>query len=547
MTLIAKKQLRLPRLLHFATCAMVFGSMHADAQTLPANLTLTNVSILGQPRALVLYQRSVRAANFHYLVWSAANGYQTNTPPPVRTYRGTVADLTNNIVCAIIKPGGLLKADGFDYELGKSYTWSVDNVNVSAQLPAGSFRAIEFAEVAVPKTPTEADTHSLGDNCGCPECHGEFPSTPAPFVKSGTSPAELGTLPRSTYMPPAGGMQVMDLGVDITHYRYAQTYGGNADLAFASIEHTVNIYDLLMARDAMIAIQESVVVLRQDIFYVPTGMGDQLNLMTSTWKAAPLAALPWDQIHSFATEQGLFGAGGYAWGNAIGKDESPANVEALYHEAGHNWDVVHIVYGKDTMGGNKPNHGPFSIDRLLRKRNESMTEGDLSLYPGTYPDPLPPYTHVDCASTLTNTPVNINVLTNDWDGNGDPLTVIAFSTNTTKGGTVSWISNGILRYSPAPGYVGKDLFAYTVRDSTGLKTRDLVHVEVINRNLAAYYSLDETSGKVAGDGTGFGHPGKLQGATDFTTHSEPGIVGSALRVDSGGRRKDQSQQDKQGQ
>lgn len=501
-----------------------------EGQTLPTNLLLTNLTIQGQSRTLALYKRPVRATNFFYLTWNATAGYTTNTPPPVRTYRGTVVGASNTIVCATIKPGGLLQADGFDYEQGKSYTWQLNNIDVSSQLPAGTFAigdpTIQSMRTAVATETAPDATFDLEAPCGCPECNGERPVDAEPQLQ--------GTLPRSTYMPPAGGMQLFDLGVDITHYRYVQTYGSNPDLAVASIEHTVNIYDLLMARDALISVQESVVVLREDIFYVPTSMGGQLNLMTSTWKTAPLATLPWDQIYSFATEQGLFGAGGYAWGNSIGKDESPACVEALYHEAGHNWDVVHLVYGGDTMGGNRPNHGPFSIDRLLRKRSESITEGDLVPYPGTYPDPLPPYTHVDCASVLTNSFVDINVLTNDWDGNGNTLTVVAFSTNTSKGATVSWVSNGILRYTAATNYVGKDLFAYTVRDSTGLRTRELVHVEVVNRNLEAYYAFDDAAGKTATDTSGYNHPGKLQGATDFSTSSEPGVVGQALRVDSGG-------------
>jgi len=522
------------RFASFVLLSLVAGLALPAAAQLPDNLVLTNITIQGQPRTLSLYKRSVRATNFFYLTWSAGAGYQTNTPPQVRTYRGTLPDNTNTIICAIVKPGGLLQADGFDYEQGKSYTWQINNVNVASQLPAGTFSnpGGSSAAALVPgqeESESAAPTFNLEDPCGCPECNGGAPQTPG---DDGVS--LFGTLPRSTYMPPAGGMQRMDLGVDITHYRYDQSYGSDADLAVSSIEHTVNIYDLLMARDALISIQESVVVLRQDIFYVPTGMGDQLNLMTTTWKSAPLATLPWDQIHSFATEQGLFGAGGYAWGNSIGKDESPACVEALYHEAGHNWDVVHIVYGADTMGGNRPNHGPFSIDRLLRKRSESMTEGDLSPFPGTYPDPLPPYTHVDCASVLTNAFVDINVLTNDWDGNGNALTVVGFSTNTAKGGTVSWVSNGILRYTPAANYVGKDLFAYTVRDSTGLRTRDLVHVAVVNRSLEAHYAFEESAGKTATDSTGNGHPGKLQGATDFSSSAEPGISGQALRVDSGG-------------
>jgi|GEM_PF-1765790 len=513
--------------------AALAGRLESRGQVLPANVTLTNITIEGQPRTLQLYKRSVRATNFFYLTWTNGVGYLTNTAPPVRTYRGTVVGATNTIVCAIIKPGGILQADGFDYERGKSYTWQINNVNVSAQLPPGSFRPAADSGTGETEIFEPLPDPALDAPCGCPECGGELPPPPTP---SGGGMIAFGALPTSTHMPPAGGMQVMDLGVDLTHYRFNNTYGRNADLALCNVEREINIYDLLMARDARVSIRHSVFVVRQSIFYVPTSMGGHLNLILAEWKnpSAPLWSLPWAQVYSFATEQGLFGAGGYAWGNQIGKSQSPAAVEALYHEAGHNWDVVHIVYGADTMGGNRPNHGPFSIDRLLRKRNEAMGNGSLSAFPGTYPDPLPPYTHVDAASTLTNTAININVLTNDWDGNGDALTVVGWSTNTAKGGTVVSLGAGVLRYTPPTNYVGKDLFTYTVQDTTGLRTRDLVHVEVVNRNLTVSYNFEEATGKNAADSSGFAHTGRLQGAADFSSHSEPGVSGQAIRLDSGG-------------
>lgn len=504
----------------------------AIGQSLPASVTL-NVTVNGQPRTLNLYQRPVRATNFLLLTWTSANGYRTNaTPPPVRTYRGTVTEEPNTLVCAVIKPGGLLSAAAFDYEGGKSYQWTLSSVDVSGQLPAGAAPA--EAAIALPAAETTESSSHPPDECA--SCQQAAPIVPESAPEAAATPEMApAALPPSTYMPPAGGMQLMDLALDITHYRYVSTYGSNLDLALASCEHEVNIHDMMMARDALIAVQVPLVVVRQDIFYTMTNGSAQLSAMNTEWKKQPLYSLPWDQVHSYRPEGGLgTGIGGIAYQNNIGKDEAPMNIEALYHEAGHNWDVVHIVYGKDTMGGNQPNHGPFSMDRLLRKRSESISEGDLVSYPGTYPDALPPYTHVDCASTLPGSAVDINVLTNDWDGNGDALSIFAFSTNTARGGTVAWIAGGVLRYTPAPGYIGKDIFAYTVQDSTGLKTRDLVQVEVMNRALAAHYTFNETNGVSALDATGLGHHGALQGAANFSTHREPGVLGGALRLDGGG-------------
>ena len=97
-------------------------------------------------------------------------------------------------------------------------------------------------------TPPQMHNHgnyvvSLGNLCRWLASQAEglgveiFPGFPAAEVPG----IEAAALPPSTYMPPAGGMQLMDLALDITHYRYQTTYGGNLDLTLANCEHEVNI------------------------------------------------------------------------------------------------------------------------------------------------------------------------------------------------------------------------------------------------------------------------------------------------------------------
>ena len=70
----------------------------------------------------------------------------------------------------------------------------------------------------------------------------------------------------------------------------------------------------------------------------------------------------------------------------------------------------------------------------------------------------------DSATTAEDVPVEIDVLANDTDADGDTLTVSAF----TQGahGTVTLVS-GKLRYAPNANFHGSDSFTYTVSDGNG--------------------------------------------------------------------------------
>lgn len=79
----------------------------------------------------------------------------------------------------------------------------------------------------------------------------------------------------------------------------------------------------------------------------------------------------------------------------------------------------------------------------------------------------------DTATTLTNTPVNINILTNDRDPDGNPINLFPLPFNTTSafGGSVS-SSTGFstLVYTPPAGFSGTDTFTYTITDGTSSDT-----------------------------------------------------------------------------
>lgn len=74
----------------------------------------------------------------------------------------------------------------------------------------------------------------------------------------------------------------------------------------------------------------------------------------------------------------------------------------------------------------------------------------------------PPLAADDSASTAANTPIEIDVLANDMDPDGDPLLVTSVG-NGSKG-TVNFSAEGLVVYTPAPKAKGNDNFSYSVSD-----------------------------------------------------------------------------------
>ena len=82
----------------------------------------------------------------------------------------------------------------------------------------------------------------------------------------------------------------------------------------------------------------------------------------------------------------------------------------------------------------------------------------------------------DAASTSADTLVTIDVLANDSDPDGDPLTISAFDAASTNGGTVNCMAT--CEYQPPAGFTGEDAFTYTIEDGFGGSATATVTVDV---------------------------------------------------------------------
>jgi len=97
-----------------------------------------------------------------------------------------------------------------------------------------------------------------------------------------------------------------------------------------------------------------------------------------------------------------------------------------------------------------------------------------------------PIANADTVTTLRDQPLAIpgDFLTaNDSDPDGDPLVIVAISTNSAHGGLVMLVGTNVL-YAPAAGFVGVDTFTYTIDDGFGGTATATVTVTVIRPNAA---------------------------------------------------------------
>ncbi len=110
----------------------------------------------------------------------------------------------------------------------------------------------------------------------------------------------------------------------------------------------------------------------------------------------------------------------------------------------------------------------------IRIFGKPLSAGEVDALYNSLPN-NPPDAVDDTASTLQDTAVDINVLTNDTDLDGDTLTVSAV-TDGSNGTVVNNITD--VTYTPDAGWTGSDSFTYTVSDGNGGTDTAVVSVTV---------------------------------------------------------------------
>jgi hypothetical protein len=110
-----------------------------------------------------------------------------------------------------------------------------------------------------------------------------------------------------------------------------------------------------------------------------------------------------------------------------------------------------------------------------------------------------PIANDDTATTTVDTPVDIDVLANDTDVDGDVLTVNSFDATSVSGGTVSCDTAATTptpqcTYTPPAGFTGTDTFTYDATDGIDVSNRATVTITV--QDVAAVEAEVEAPGAI---------------------------------------------------
>ena len=119
--------------------------------------------------------------------------------------------------------------------------------------------------------------------------------------------------------------------------------------------------------------------------------------------------------------------------------------------------------------------GTYTVPYTITDPDGLTASATITVTVDTPPN-RPPIAKNDAASTPYGTAVSINVLANDTDPDGGPLTITAIGPPPTNGS--AQIVNGAISYTPASSFSGVDRFGYTIADDKGATASAVVTVTV---------------------------------------------------------------------
>ena len=198
--------------------------------------------------------------------------------------------------------------------------------------------------------------------------------------------------------------------------------------------------------------------------------------------AAPNAA-PVAQDDLFAAPQDTDIEGNLLTNNGHGPDYDPdGDVLSVVQEiiaSSAGGSVIIMANGDFTYMPPAGFIGQDSFNYIVLDNRGGAATGTviLTLTP-SIPQNSPPQTQDDQASTKIIQSVTGNVLNNDYDPDGDPLTVQPAAILTAAGGLVTIQEDGHFVYVPHSGFIGMDSFDYTVIDGRGATATGRVQIGV---------------------------------------------------------------------
>ena len=126
-----------------------------------------------------------------------------------------------------------------------------------------------------------------------------------------------------------------------------------------------------------------------------------------------------------------------------------------------SWKFMSVRHWNETIQG----QWEISVVDNQAGHTGTLNSWELILYLNGDIGPLPPMARDDNVFTAINTAVTIPVIDNDYDPNGDTLSVIDLTSPSS--GKVVINADQTITYTPDDNFLGKDQFQYTISDGRG--------------------------------------------------------------------------------
>lgn len=473
-----------------------------QAVDLPAQVQVVvpRPDIQDQNVTLVLTRYSVRDPNFFkvykdtnsYTSAAASSGANTNNLTqistqnlPIRTYRGHVLEQPNSTVMAVVWPGNTTMSAIINE--GKRVLWKLDDTGIQVS-SNGSITVL----------PNQASTSSLNTSKS-PDWIPTFGNQSVDLSGVNLSQNILSSPVHGWSLSPdmQTGISRTQIAVDAEPEWFAQRANNSMELGLAIIEHTVNVLDLVYVRDLSMSHVLTSYVQRTD-----TDLHVKGSDAITTWKDNGLGqnpgangnanSIPYQHVIWAYVNEGnpsaIRGKKPLDGGNFVRVPIKTTDPSGASHEIGHNWGGSHFVYPRDSMSGGGPWFGPTTVQRMIFLRDDATVGGALPKISNvTYDWNVHPYAMPDLVRIDQDQIIKINVLSNDYDGNGDDIALAHWPSVSEKGGTITKV-NAKLKYTPPTGFTGRDTFTYLVTD--GEFTNDAFVQIDVGGDLLLHYNFE---------------------------------------------------------
>ena len=169
---------------------------------------------------------------------------------------------------------------------------------------------------------------------------------------------------------------------------------------------------------------------------------------------------------------------------------TPIDIPVLDNDSDPNFDALTVIGVSTPSGGAAsidpvgvitytPNPGFKGLDSFTYTISDG-TDTSTATITVTVPNG-PPVGGADRRTTESGTAITIPVLANDFDPNGDALSLVSNSLGVPSNGYATANPDGTITYTPNPGFKGLDSFVYTLTDGIDLRSGPDSTVRTITR------------------------------------------------------------------